>query len=67
MSIPSKFEAAKVEKNWYDYWLKHNYFSSTPDERPAYSIVIPPPKRYGDFAYGTYAQQQSSGYFNSSC
>ena len=47
MSIPSKFEAAKVEKNWYDYWLKHNYFSSTPDERPAYSIVIPPPNVTG--------------------
>ena len=47
MSIPSKFEASTVEQKWYDYWLKNNYFASTPDDRPAYSIVIPPPNVTG--------------------
>ena len=47
MSISSKFEASTVEKKWYDYWLRNKYFASTPDERPAYSIVIPPPNVTG--------------------
>ena len=47
MSISSKFEASTVEKKWYDYWLENKYFASTPDERPAYSIVIPPPNVTG--------------------
>ena len=47
MSISPKFEALTVEKKWYDYWLKNNYFASTPDDRPAYSIVIPPPNVTG--------------------
>jgi len=41
MSISSKFEASTVEQKWYDYWLSNKYFVSTPDDRPAYSIVIP--------------------------
>ena len=47
MSISSKFEAAFVEKKWYDYWLSNKYFASTPDHRPSYSIVIPPPNVTG--------------------
>ena len=47
MSISSKFEASTVEKKWYDYWLENKYFASTPDDRPAYSIVIPPPNVTG--------------------
>ena len=47
MSISSKFEAASVEKKWYDYWLSNKYFASTPDDRPSYSIVIPPPNVTG--------------------
>ena len=47
MSIPSKFEASTVEQKWYDYWLANKYFASKPDDRPAYSIVIPPPNVTG--------------------
>ena len=47
MSISSKFEASTVEQKWYDYWLTNKYFASKPDDRPAYSIVIPPPNVTG--------------------
>ncbi|MCK0131054.1 valine--tRNA ligase [Flavobacteriaceae bacterium F08102] len=47
MEIPSKYDASKVEQKWYDYWMKHKYFRSTPDERTPYTIVIPPPNVTG--------------------
>ncbi|WP_298763585.1 valine--tRNA ligase [uncultured Polaribacter sp.] len=47
MTIPSKYDASKVEDKWYDYWMKNNYFHSTPDEREPYTIVIPPPNVTG--------------------
>ena len=47
MSIPSKYDANNVESKWYDYWMKHNYFHSVPDEREPYTIVIPPPNVTG--------------------
>ena len=47
MDIPSKYEPQKVENHWYDYWMKHKYFHSTPDNREPYSIVIPPPNVTG--------------------
>ncbi|SEQ08824.1 valyl-tRNA synthetase [Hyunsoonleella jejuensis] len=47
MQIPSKYDASRVEDKWYDYWMKHNYFHSTPDEREPYTIVIPPPNVTG--------------------
>ena len=47
MSIPSQYDANNVENKWYDYWMKHNYFHSEPDEREPYTIVIPPPNVTG--------------------
>ncbi|MFD0862619.1 valine--tRNA ligase [Sungkyunkwania multivorans] len=47
MNIPAKFDAKQVEDKWYDYWMRHKYFHSTPDERPPYTIVIPPPNVTG--------------------
>lgn len=47
MSIPSKYDATQVEQKWYDYWMKHQYFQSKPDERTPYTIVIPPPNVTG--------------------
>ena len=47
MAIPSKYDASKVEDKWYSYWMKNNYFHSTPDEREPYTIVIPPPNVTG--------------------
>ena len=47
MSIPSKYDASTVENKWYDYWMTHDYFHSTPDSREPYTIVIPPPNVTG--------------------
>lgn len=47
MELASKYDSQKSENQWYDYWLKHNYFHSTPDHREPYTIVIPPPNVTG--------------------
>ena len=47
MEIPSQYDAKTVESKWYNYWMKNNYFYSVPDEREAYTIVIPPPNVTG--------------------
>ena len=47
MQIPSKYDASQVEGKWYDYWMKHNYFHSEPNEKEPYTIVIPPPNVTG--------------------
>jgi len=47
MTIPSKYDANQVESKWYAYWMKNNYFHSTPDNREPYTIVIPPPNVTG--------------------
>ncbi|MCI1720895.1 MAG: valine--tRNA ligase [Bacteroidales bacterium] len=47
MEIPAKYNPAQTEDKWYAYWLKHKFFHSEPDEREAYSIVIPPPNVTG--------------------
>ena len=47
MSIPAQFNATAVEKKWYDYWMKNNYFHSKPDHRKPYTITIPPPNVTG--------------------
>lgn len=45
--IPAQFNAQEVEKKWYDYWMKNNYFHSKPDHRKPYTITIPPPNVTG--------------------
>src|SRR2546422_7402038 len=46
--IPKAYEPQAVEEKWYDYWLKENFFTATPQSsKPAYSIVIPPPNVTG--------------------
>ncbi|WP_309608152.1 valine--tRNA ligase [Flavobacterium sp.] len=47
MTIPAQFNAKETEQKWYDYWMKNNYFHSTPDHRTPYTIVIPPPNVTG--------------------
>ena len=47
MSIAKTYQPNQVENKWYDHWLKKEYFSSNPDEREAYTIVIPPPNVTG--------------------
>ncbi|MDD3860492.1 MAG: valine--tRNA ligase, partial [Bacteroidales bacterium] len=47
MDIPAKYEAAKIEEIWYQYWLEKKYFHSEPDSREPYVNVIPPPNVTG--------------------
>ena len=47
MSIAKTYQPNQVENKWYDHWLKKEYFSSFPDEREAFTIVIPPPNVTG--------------------
>ncbi len=47
MEIASKYDPKEVESKWYEYWLEHKLFSSTPDEREPYTVVIPPPNVTG--------------------
>lgn len=47
MQISDKYNPGETESKWYSYWMKNNYFHSTPDERPPYTIVIPPPNVTG--------------------
>ena len=47
MELASKYNPAEVEAKWYQYWLDHKLFSSKPDGRQPYTIVIPPPNVTG--------------------
>lgn len=47
MEIPLQYNANQVEQKWYEYWMQNDYFSSKPDQRTPYTIVIPPPNVTG--------------------
>ena len=47
MEIPAKYNPSLTEDKWYSYWLKNRFFHSEPDDREAYTIVIPPPNVTG--------------------
>ena len=47
MSIAPKFDPHIVEEKWYSFWLEKKLFHSEPDNRKAYTIVIPPPNVTG--------------------
>ncbi|MFT5778292.1 MAG: valyl-tRNA synthetase [Crocinitomicaceae bacterium] len=47
MEIPKTYEPQKAEEKWYAHWMKKGYFHSEPDEREAYTVVIPPPNVTG--------------------
>ena len=47
MKLASKYDPQAVESKWYQYWLDHKMFSSKPDGREPYTIVIPPPNVTG--------------------
>ena len=47
MEIASKYEPQQVESKWYQYWVDHQLFSSRPDGRQPYTVVIPPPNVTG--------------------
>lgn len=45
--LPTKYSPAEVEDRLYSFWMEHDLFSSTPDAREPYTIVIPPPNVTG--------------------
>ena len=47
MELAKKYNPTDAEKKWYSHWVEKGYFHSTPDEREAYTIVIPPPNVTG--------------------
>ena len=47
MELATKYSPEAVENRWYEYWMQHKLFHSTPDHRPAYTVVIPPPNVTG--------------------
>ena len=47
MELATKYSPEAVENKWYAYWMQHKLFHSTPDNRPAYTVVIPPPNVTG--------------------
>lgn len=47
MQISEKYSPQETEQKWYSYWMENRYFHSVPDDRPPYTIVIPPPNVTG--------------------
>ena len=47
MELASKYDPQVVESKWYQYWLDNKLFSSKPDGREPYTVVIPPPNVTG--------------------
>lgn len=47
MELATKYDPKEVESKWYEYWLNHKLFSSKPDGREPYTVVIPPPNVTG--------------------
>lgn len=45
--ISEKYNPQETEQKWYNYWMENRYFHSVPDNRPPYTIVIPPPNVTG--------------------
>src|ERR1043166_7414068 len=47
MELSKNFDHSAAEKKWYQHWLDKKYFHSIPDDREAYTVVIPPPNVTG--------------------
>lgn len=47
METPKTYEPKKAEEKWYAHWMEKGYFHSEPDDREAYTVVIPPPNVTG--------------------
>ncbi len=47
MELSKNYIPGAVEEKWYKHWMSKNYFKSEPDERPAFTVVIPPPNVTG--------------------
>ena len=47
MDISKNFDSKTLESKWYAFWMENNYFNSVPNNKPPYTIVIPPPNVTG--------------------
>jgi valyl-tRNA synthetase len=47
MELTKHYEPATVESKWYSHWMVNKYFNSFPDQRPPFTVVIPPPNVTG--------------------
>lgn len=47
MTLSKNFDHSSAEEKWYQYWADKGYFHSNPDNRPSYSVVMPPPNVTG--------------------
>jgi len=47
MELSKNFEPKEIEQKWYSHWMNNGYFKSVPNEREAYTIVMPPPNVTG--------------------
>jgi len=47
MDLSKNFQHQEAAAKWYQHWEKNGYFKSVPDDRPAYTIVMPPPNVTG--------------------
>lgn len=47
MQISEKYNPQETEQKWYNYWLESKYFHSEPNDKPPYTVVIPPPNVTG--------------------
>ncbi|MDR2236559.1 MAG: valine--tRNA ligase [Chryseobacterium sp.] len=47
MQISEKYNPQETEQKWYNYWMENKYFHSEPNDKPPYTVVIPPPNVTG--------------------
>ena len=47
MELSKNFIPGAVETKWYQHWIDQGYFHSVPNDKPAYTVVIPPPNVTG--------------------
>ncbi|HLI94237.1 MAG TPA: valine--tRNA ligase, partial [Puia sp.] len=47
MELSKNYIPAATEDKWYEHWMSRRYFNSSPDNRPAFTVVIPPPNVTG--------------------
>jgi len=47
LEVSAKYDPSTTEDKWYSYWMEKGFFHSQPDEREAFTVVIPPPNVTG--------------------
>jgi valyl-tRNA synthetase len=50
--LSKRYNPGDIEDKWYKHWMESGHFHSTPDDREAFSIVIPPPNVTGQLHMG---------------